>query len=289
MKAKFHIPYRLAERSLRFDRAYCQFPVCNSSRASFLTGLRPPTTGVIQNDNVDYLLDEDVVTLPQAFRDNGYYTVSIGKVFHKNDGDGRSWDEDWEFVKGYVDPTNYTKLSQAELDADTHFYRINEKKWEFLYKGPEDLESYGYTDHRVATDVESFLDEAAANASKKPFFLVAGYKKPHNPYIGPSSYFDLYPPETLHLRGERHCQPAIQHRNRSLSLHRVCRSRSDTVRALRSQHRSGGVFQSRLRYVTGGYPSICICEHCRGDGNPQGVAEQPQFVVAANLCNWSEK
>ena len=190
---------RLAERGLRFERAYCQFPVCNSSRASFLTGLRPPTTEVIQNTTVDYKLSSDVVTLPQAFRSNGYYTVSIGKVFHNNEGDGRSWDEDLELINGYTDPINYAKNDDLLGNADTNFYRINDKTYEYLYKGPEDLASYGYTDYHVATDVEAFLDEAASDHLKEPFFLAAGYKKPHNPYIGPSSYFDLYPPETLTL------------------------------------------------------------------------------------------
>lgn len=75
--------------------------MCNSSRASFLTGLRPPTTRVIQNTKVDYKLADDIVTLQQALRNNGYYTASIGKVFHNNAGDGRSWDEDLENDPGY--------------------------------------------------------------------------------------------------------------------------------------------------------------------------------------------
>jgi uncharacterized sulfatase len=198
---KVHTPNfdRLAERGLRFDRAYCQLPVCNSSRASFLSGLRPPTTRVIQNTQVDYKLSTEVVTLPQALRENGYYTISIGKVFHNNAGDGRSWDKDMEDDPGYRDPIDYQKNKEKYAD-DPNLIILNEKSREYLYKGPEDLASYGYTDHLIAEDVEAFLDKAAN--SSEPFFLAAGFKKPHNPYIGPASYFDLYPPEELPLISE---------------------------------------------------------------------------------------
>ena len=191
---------RLAEKGMRFNRAYCQFPVCNSSRASFLTGLRPPTTKVVQNKDVDFRLAEDIVTMPQAFRDNGYYTVAIGKVFHNNDGDGRSWDEDWEYEKGYVDPINYAQDNDLLGNADTNFHRINGKFAEYLYRGPTNLVDYGYTDYHVAADVETFIEEAvSADSPKKPFFMVAGYKKPHTPYIAPYPYFDMYSTNDISL------------------------------------------------------------------------------------------
>lgn len=198
---KVHTPNfdRLAERGLKFDRAYCQLPVCNSSRASFLSGLRPPTTRVIQNTKVDYKLSENVVTLPQALRNEGYFTISIGKVFHNNAGDGRSWDRDMEDDPGYRDPINYDDHKEKYAD-DPNLVFLNEKSREYLYKGPEDLAAYGYTDHLIAEDVESFLDKAVE--TDQPFFLAAGFKKPHNPYIGPASYFDLYPPDKLSLIAE---------------------------------------------------------------------------------------
>ncbi|MEX0980875.1 MAG: sulfatase [Bacteroidales bacterium] len=190
---------RLAKKGVRFDRAYCQLPVCNSSRASFLTGLRPPTSKVVQNKEVDYKISKDVVTLPQALKNNGYYTISIGKVFHNNAGDGRSWDRDMENDPGYRDPIQYDK-NIAKYADDPNLIFLNEKRFEYLYKGPEDLASYGYTDHLIAEDVEEFLDKAVEQS--QPFFLAAGFKKPHNPYIGPSSFFDLYPTERVQLISE---------------------------------------------------------------------------------------
>ena len=85
---------RLARRGMRFDRAYCQFPVCNPSRTSFLTGLRPDSTGILDNRVPFRSRLPEVVTLPQLFRQAGYVTARLGKVFHsagKMD-DPKAWD-----------------------------------------------------------------------------------------------------------------------------------------------------------------------------------------------------
>ncbi|MBL8223330.1 MAG: sulfatase-like hydrolase/transferase, partial [Bryobacterales bacterium] len=83
---------RLARQGVRFDRAYCQYPLCNPSRSSLLTGRRPPVAGIVNNNVWFRRRMPDVVTLPQHFRNNGYWTAASGKIFHGGLDDDRAWD-----------------------------------------------------------------------------------------------------------------------------------------------------------------------------------------------------
>ncbi|MFN0111936.1 MAG: sulfatase-like hydrolase/transferase [Blastocatellia bacterium] len=85
---------RLAQRGVRFDRAYVQYPVCNPSRVSFLTGLRPEQTGVLGNDVFFRRNMPDIVTLPQLFKQSGYFTASLGKIFRRG-GTMEEVNADW--------------------------------------------------------------------------------------------------------------------------------------------------------------------------------------------------
>jgi iduronate 2-sulfatase len=167
----------LAARGVRFDRAYCQFPLCNPSRASLLTGRHPTTTGVL--DNVTYFRDlhPDWVTLPELFRQRGYVTLRVGKIYHGNIDDVPSWTEGGEPRKQVKKPLPADRIKQSDrivvLDGDGEKhqdYKAADKAIELLRK---------YKD--------------------RPFFLACGFTRPHSPPTAPRKFFDLYDPAKIEL------------------------------------------------------------------------------------------
>jgi len=169
---------RLAARGVRFERAYCQFPVCNPSRSSFLTGLRPETTGVL--DNRTPLLSKlpAAVTLPRWFRKHGYFTARVGKVFHGRGAmdDPGAWDE-------ALDPRG-TPAGRKGQGRNLTGGAVKWCRWLAAEGGDEDQ-----ADGQVARQAVRLLQQKR----EKPFFLAVGFHKPHDPFIAPKRYFDLYP------------------------------------------------------------------------------------------------
>jgi len=182
---------RLAAKGMRFDRAYCQVTVCNPSRVSFLSGLRPDKTRV-------YTLTEetrshlgDWVMLPEYFRNNGYKTIQVGKIYHTKDGyeDPRSWDiEEREFGKR---PPEEWKIKSDDPDGPGK----HTNDWAWL--NVPDAET---PDGIVARRAAKYMEEAAQG--DKPFFIGAGFRRPHAPFAAPKKYFDLYPAASVELRPE---------------------------------------------------------------------------------------
>ena len=156
---------RLAQRGTLFNRAYCQFPVCNPSRASILTGLRPETNGV--QDNYTYFRETvpDAVTFPQHFKAYGYHTRSIGKITHgpKAFDDELSWSA----------PGWRIRLSQYK----------DIPSWQNLDVADDELR-----DGRTAKHTVAVLEEVR----DLQFLLAVGFNKPHMPFNAPAKYYDLY-------------------------------------------------------------------------------------------------
>lgn len=175
---------RLAERGMRFDRAYCQVTFCNPSRTSLLTGLRPDTTGILDNRTFFRERLPGVVTLPQLFRENGYYTYRLGKIFH--DGakmeDPRAWD-----VAKYPKPTEVGRRGEGRNLTGGHIAWCT---WRAAEGTDEDQ-----PDGQIAQEAIEFLE----NRRDRPFFLALGFHKPHDPFVAPKRYFDLYPLDRLKL------------------------------------------------------------------------------------------
>lgn len=176
---------RLAARGVRFDRAYVQYPVCNPSRTSFLSGKRPDTMRVHDLFTPPRTFARDTVFLPQYFRQNGYTTIKVGKIFHTGSDfeDPPSWDQDIRETKEAKNPP----ASQIAGEQGS--------KGIILNAADKDT-----SDGKVARKSVELL-EAAAKAGK-PFFLASGFRRPHSPYIAPQKYFDLYPADKIVLPSE---------------------------------------------------------------------------------------
>ncbi len=176
---------RLATRGVRFDRAYCQYPVCNPSRTSFLSGRHPDTTGIVDNVTPTRTFLKDTVFLPQYFRQQGYLTLKVGKIFHTGDAfeDPRSWDEDLRETTHAKNPPA-SQIVRRQGQGGVVLKAADEDTWDGL----------------VARQAVERMDKAVRQG--KPFFLAVGFRRPHTPYIAPQKYFDMYPPQDILLPTE---------------------------------------------------------------------------------------
>lgn len=177
---------RLASRGVRFDRAYNQYPLCNPSRVSFLSGRRPDTTGIIDLPTPTRTYLKDTVFLPQYFRRQGYRTMKVGKIFHTGEGfeDPASWDVDLR------------ETQEAKNPPESQVVRQNKKLRTVVLNSPDEETSDG----RVARKSIELMEKAVRDG--QPFFLGTGFRRPHAPYIAPQKYFDLYSPARIDLPQE---------------------------------------------------------------------------------------
>lgn len=181
---------RLAKLGVRFDRAYCQQPLCGPSRASIMTGLRPDTLDMhtLRHELRDK--NPDVVTLGQLFRDNGYFSARAGKIYHygnpsqigtdAND-DPATWDERYN-PRG-IDSLQEEKITRYGFGRQKAGLGISMAWWDPVSRDQE------HTDGMVASKIIELIEQK----KDEPFFLAAGFFNPHCPYVAPKKYFDMYP------------------------------------------------------------------------------------------------
>lgn len=203
----------LANGGRLFERAYCQQAVCNPSRTSLMTGLRPDSIGVTGNHSHFRNQHPDVVTLPQHFKQHGYHAAAIGKIYHGVFPEGASITE-WDTMgdpKSWSAPAirfgpRYYYTEEGIAAAKSVYQQIYKPK----HSGSDDWTKklvFGPATESPDVPDETLYDGQVADAAVKklkelsrkeaPFFLAIGFIKPHSPYIAPKKYFDLYKDVTL--------------------------------------------------------------------------------------------
>ena len=182
---------RLASRGMRFDLAYCGFPLCGPSRNSLLTGLYPNSTGIHKNSQIFRQSIPNQPSMPQVFRNAGYFAARIGKLYHYNVPNSIG-------TNGHDDPGSWElELNPAGVDRLEEHPKIysllpnqfgGTLSWYASPKSDDD-----HTDGKMASDAVWVLERCARDTSR-PFFLTLGFFRPHTPYVAPKDpYFGWYP------------------------------------------------------------------------------------------------
>ncbi len=182
---------RLAAGGTRFTRTYCQQAVCAPSRASLLTGLRPDSTRIYGLRTPVRSVLPDVLTLPQHFRNHGYHTVSLGKIYHHGHDDKEGWSERPR-VGGSLYADEEMKRRRRRLRAEARQKGLTGSRAHNYAVGPA-TECLDVPDNAYRGGALTDAAIEALRAHKdKPFFLAVGYWKPHLPFCAPKRYWDLY-------------------------------------------------------------------------------------------------
>lgn len=193
-KQHIHSPNidKLAESSTLFERTYCMVPTCGASRASLMTGIRPARKRFV---NFLTWADRDapgITTMNTQFKQNGYYTVSMGKIFHHPQDSAQGWSEPAWRPKG---------IAWYQRPENQKLHEERQKQGKRKAKGPAwesaDVPDNAYADGVLAEQAISKLQQL--KKQEQPFFLAVGFFKPHLPFIAPQKYWDLYDHDKIQL------------------------------------------------------------------------------------------
>ncbi len=182
---------RLAKWGVVFRRAYCQYPLCNPSRTSLLSGMYPTATRVTDNETPPRTHLDDIAFLPQHFRQNGYFTARVGKIFHGGMDDARSWDVSEE-ARRRQRRRRQTEEGGGLVGPSRR--QVGELNWAMTENDDADE-----PDGAIARRVVALLEEHLQKGKGQPFFLAAGFHKPHLSWVAPKRYFELHDPAKMPL------------------------------------------------------------------------------------------
>ncbi len=203
---------RLASEGVRFDRNYCQFPLCNPSRSSLLSGRKPTVTGVLGNRTDFRTAHPDWVSLPQFFREHGYSTYRTGKIFHGGIDDPKAWDEvGFDETKAAAHPFSAEHVmhiapgpvpppppgipgppSTPPPPATDPDHAANSDRIVVV-----ENDGTGHPENHSADLAIDYLRKH--RQGQKPFFLAVGFSKPHSPPTAPQHFFDQYDADKIDL------------------------------------------------------------------------------------------
>ena len=284
----------LAASGVRFDRAYCQQAICGPSRASVMTGLRPDASQIHGNHTHFRTMHPDIVTLPQHFKNNGYHTRSMGKIYHGVFPEGRSRTvpdtfgdkPSWSISTFRPGPRYY--YTEEGVAAAKKVYR---KIYQPTNPGPDDWTEklvFGQAteapdvadnvlyDGQVADRAVESLRELAK--SDDPFFLAVGFIKPHSPYIAPKKYWDLYDADAI-----KPASPESRETNApAISLHN-----SGELRRYTDQQKKGPIPDADQRKVHHAYLA-CISYIDAQVGRVLAELETQRLAQDTIVVLWSD-
>ncbi len=185
---------RFAERGVLFENAHNQYPHCGPSRASFMTGMYTNQTKITKNNMNLRNSVPDVITLGQRFRQQGYQSVRIGKIFHYDNPTaiGTSGNDDIYSWDQTVNPYGRDKIEEYKINTLRKRTYGGTLSW--LAADGKDEEQ---TDGIAASEAIKKLDDFSKR--KTPFFLAVGFFRPHTPFVAPKKYFDLYDREKIDI------------------------------------------------------------------------------------------
>lgn len=197
---------RLAATGVKFDRAYCQFPLCGPSRASMLTGRRPATTGVLGNRTWFGEAHPEFVSLPKYFKNSGYTSIRVGKIFHGGIDDTEAWSVNGQrrtLAGVAAGETVKTPRRKVPADPDEVAEEVLDRKSDQCSVLKGNGEENG--DYKSADRAIQYLREH----KDEPFFMGCGFLKPHTPLEAPQSFYDLWDVNQIPLPVDFASKPTV--------------------------------------------------------------------------------
>ena len=181
---------KLASEGLQFNNAYTNIAVCGASRASLMTGIRPSLNRFNDFSTRAQVDTPQAISLNQLFMDNGYETISYGKIYHHSDDFQQHWSEKdkGQIQSDFQDPKSIERVNNAEKGE------YGNKNLTYEYP---DVDDYAYNDGKITQNAIHKLK--VLKEDDQPFFMAIGYVSPHLPFIQPKKYWDIYDHDSIQL------------------------------------------------------------------------------------------